>query len=342
MRIFYGPVNVAGILSEYAKAVNKLGHEADVVAFRRHSFDYHVDVDLNLKTSKWLKNWFAMGKLFWHCVFNYDVFHFAHGMTLLPRHIDLPILKLLGKKILMHFTGCEMRIKHSELARREEFIVCKECKKECDDREKEKNFALLSKYVDFFLGGADPSYYANFPPRRFNSDIKLCIDLELWKPNEVSRKTCPVIIHAPSNPHIKGTKYVLEAVEKLKKEYDFEFKLLRNVPNNRVKEFIQDADIVVDQLLIGWYGTFAVESMALGKPVLCYLRADCLSFKPNVPIVNTNAHTVYENLKRLIEDPELRITIGRKSRKYVEEEHDSLKIGRMLVDLYESLLQGAE
>ena len=28
------------------------------------------------------------------------------------------------------------------------------------------------------------------------------------------------------------------------------------------------ADLVVDQVLIGWYGALAVETMAMGKPVI--------------------------------------------------------------------------
>ena len=29
--------------------------------------------------------------------------------------------------------------------------------------------------------------------------------------------------------------------------------------------------MIVDQLKIGWYGMFAIESMALAKPVVCFL-----------------------------------------------------------------------
>ena len=42
----------------------------------------------------------------------------------------------------------------------------------------------------------------------------------------------------------------------------------------------RDADIVVDQLLAGWYGGFAVEAMALGKPVIAYLRESDLHHVP--------------------------------------------------------------
>ena len=34
------------------------------------------------------------------------------------------------------------------------------------------------------------------------------------------------------------------------------------------------ADLVVDQLVLGWYGAVAVEAMALGRPVLAYIRED--------------------------------------------------------------------
>ena len=56
---------------------------------------------------------------------------------------------------------------------------------------------------------------------------------------------------------------------------------------------INNADLIVDQLIIGWYAMFAIESMALEKPVICYLREDLAIFIhkkilicENLPLIN--------------------------------------------------------
>ena len=83
------------------------------------------------------------------------------------------------------------------------------------------------------------------------------------------------ILHAPTDREIKGTRYVLAAVERLKAAgYPVALQVLEGIPYAEVPAFVATADIVVDQLMIGAYGTFAVEAMATGRPVVCRIRDD--------------------------------------------------------------------
>jgi hypothetical protein len=91
----------------------------------------------------------------------------------------------------------------------------------------------------------------------------------------------PRIVHAPTNRRIKGTRFVVKTVEKLRREgFEFDFALVENVKHEDAMREYEKADIVVDQLLIGWYGGLAVEVMAMGKCVVCYLREEDLSVVP--------------------------------------------------------------
>lgn len=56
------------------------------------------------------------------------------------------------------------------------------------------------------------------------------------------------------------------------------------------------------------------------------------------PIVNANPNTIYKQLKKLIINHNIRYVIGIKSRKYIENYHDSLKIAKQFKELYEELL----
>jgi len=123
------------------------------------------------------------------------------------------------------------------------------------------------------------------------------------------------IVHAPTNRIVKGTKYILEAVEKLKEEgYDFDFILVEKKTHDEAMKIYEDADIIIDQLTYG-FTLFSIESMAMGKPVLTYIREDLIKYYPDLPIISTHRDNINENLKLLIENADLRKELGVKGRK---------------------------
>jgi len=147
-----------------------------------------------------------------------------------------------------------------------------------------------------------------------------------------------VIIHAPSKREIKGTKYVLKAINRLKREkYSFEFILVEKKTHAVAKEFYKKADIIVDDVLQGPYGILAMECMAFGKPVICRIDEKLVKYYKNLPVVSANPETLYEELKKLILNPSLRNKLGIEGRKYIEKNHDALKIAKEFINLYRSL-----
>ena len=82
------------------------------------------------------------------------------------------------------------------------------------------------------------------------------------------------MLHAPSNEDYKGSKYIYTAIESLKKKYKFEFIKLQNLSKDELIEEILKCDLVIDQMLVGFYGILTVEAMLLQKPVVCYIRDD--------------------------------------------------------------------
>ena len=144
----------------------------------------------------------------------------------------------------------------------------------------------------------------------------------------------PIVVHAPSDDEYKGTSYIVETVERLRIEgYDFKFCLLRNVSNIKLLETLSEADIVVDQLFETAPGGFAIESMAAGCAVLGGNVPEFSGFPPELPIIHTDPSNIYQNLKMLLEDPELRRELGEKGRKYVEKYHDPTKIANDIIEL---------
>ncbi|WP_051711253.1 glycosyltransferase [Andreprevotia chitinilytica] len=158
-----------------------------------------------------------------------------------------------------------------------------------------------------------------------------------------AEKKVPLLLHVPTNPEIKGTKHIVEAVERLKKKgLEFEFQMVRQLTQEQFFDLLNTCDVYVDELRCGGHGMTAVEAMAMGKPTISYIREDLLSRYPaDLPIVNANPDTIEVVLERLILNAQLRADIGFASRKYVEKYHDAHIVMRDMSVLYLHLLEKA-
>ena len=344
MRVLHCPSDVGNTAWGLSRAERELGIKSDMMVFKSQWFGYPADINLHFERSHFLTREYKKWKFFISNYKKYDVFNFNYTTSILDyrlsfflNYIDLPLLKRSGKKIVMTIHDCNARIM-SYCIKNFETSACAECdhKLACTikNKLKERRIQKLLKYADKIYA-LNPDLIHTCPSAEFQPYSNVILDE--WVPsNENNEDDTIKILHAPSNRSIKGTSYILSAFKKLKSEgYPVELLLVENIPNNKAKEFYQKADIVIDQLLIGWYGGFAVEMMALEKPVLCYLRDSDLDmfvpFKDKIPIVNITKDTLYEKLITLIEDPKLRKKIGKKSRGYVEEIHDPIKIAKKLI-----------
>lgn len=154
------------------------------------------------------------------------------------------------------------------------------------------------------------------------------------------------VLHAPNHRAVKGTDHFIRAVEELRAEgVDVELRLLERVSNERIREAIAEADVIADQLVVGWYAMFALEAMASGRPVLCYLRPDLLELYEKVgllrdgemPIVACDPLTVKATLRRLAEHREELARIGIRSRAFVEAHHSIEVVGAVFGRINRSL-----
>ena len=147
-----------------------------------------------------------------------------------------------------------------------------------------------------------------------------------------------MVLHAPSNRARKGAEHVIEACAEL----PVELEIVEGLHHDEARERYRRADIVVDQLSAGWYGLFAIEAMALGKPVVSFLHDEARrrtreAFGFDVPIVQATKETLVDALRSLVEQPAERRRIGVASRAYVERVHDADAAADRLLDIYSRL-----
>ncbi len=112
------------------------------------------------------------------------------------------------------------------------------------------------------------------------------------------------------------------------------------MPVDATREIYERADIVVDQLLIGAYGQFALEGMALGRPVLCYLNPRFAAHHPEwaeVPIVSATPDTILDVLRELVRDPKRREELGSRGPDVVRRYHSLEAVGAHMAAIYSRL-----
>lgn len=337
MRILQAPINVAGQPSDISKAQRRLGYKSDVMIFKNDFSGRICDIDLKLDSEKsYLKRIAKILANFNYCVKNYDIFHFHYAKSLLPYNLDLPILKLLDKKILMQYWGSDviqfdiaqkrMRYKKEDY----EKVFHKQ-----DDAKKRAQIAKMEKMVDVTVVG-DPELLP-FSPK--SVVVAKALNLDEFEFIGVNKENHRLkIVHAPSNRGVKGTDKIIKIIEKLKNDgLDFEFILVENMTNSQAKEVYKSADLIIDDIMQGPYGILCMEAMALGKPVMCRIDDSLIHAYPGLPIINVNSDNLYQEIKKVLENLDLRIKLAKEGRKYMEANHDIMKTAQKFIDLYKSL-----
>ncbi|MDU3274990.1 hypothetical protein [Varibaculum cambriense] len=142
----------------------------------------------------------------------------------------------------------------------------------------------------------------------------------------------PVVIHAPSNPKMKGTAKIEPILEKLDSEGIIEFRRFSNIPHAKMPDFIATADIVVDQVVLGDYGVLQCEAMAAGRLVLASVNT-AQEFVPDLPVIHTTAAT----LEGLVRDAVTTrrdefIHVASKGPGYVRTHHSPTVAARILAE----------
>jgi glycosyltransferase involved in cell wall biosynthesis len=344
LRVLQGTYEIAGQGMLLARGLRECGCDAEALSYRVDWDGRAGDRVIELDPLPPLARGAAMIRTFLRYAPACDVFHFHFGTSILPRLADVPVLDRLGKKIVFHFHGCDIRNRKHMLAAHR-YSTCTECDPFCRPVRQRRLLELAAKHADLvFYSTLD---LAESVPG--GSHLPLAIDVERWAraarerplvdPERRDGIDGPVVIgHAPTNRLIKGTRHLAAAVERLRRERPrVELRLMERRPWAEVPDFLAGCDLVVDQLLMGWYSLVAVEAMAMGKPVVLRIRDDPRRAAPEPPIAGADPDTVFEVLRDLVRDPARRAELGARGAAFAREHHDTAVVGRRLLEAYRAL-----
>jgi hypothetical protein len=336
-----------------AEADRTIGLKSKTLAFTIYyitsTFDYVLKSQI-----EWLAKRHAfMIPIFRRLVFawaliRFDVFHFFYDEGIIERdgrfgvsERELKWLRRFGKRVYLYAYGADVRTR-KETEALGKFNCCTHCDRPganclCDSDIGAQNMARFSKYATQLVSMGDMMAYTPGARRLWYWPI----DLEKLSYVGVDPKGTdrPLrIFHAPNHAWAKGSQYLIAAIKKLHAEgIEIELDTVSGVSNEVVVSRMAQCDIVLDQLLIGWHGYTALEAMARGKPVICFIRDRSeLIDAENCPIISANPDDIEAVLRRLAAFHRDQIVqLGRSSRDYVERNYSVRAVAGRLADLYQ-------
>lgn len=332
-----------------ARCDRLLGLQAETIVYVTYYISRNFDWNLSKPHAWVVKHVPARYPDFCEIVFllallRYDVFHYFYDRGLMApdrrygiaqREIDY--LREHRKQLYTYAYGADVRERESTLALgRWNFCVeCDDPGRYCICREDERSASMrpLETVATAMVAMGDmltyvpKPYHLNYWP----------IDIERFTPAQPRRRapgTRLVVAHAPNHGHFKGTKYLVAAIDKLRAEgADIVLQEVRGVPNEEVLRLFAGSDLVVDQLVGGFYGYTALEAMAVGRPVITYVRSADLLL-PGFPLLNATPDSIEQVLRDLYEGRHDLDELGAQGQRYVREQQSLPAVARRLGAMY--------
>jgi hypothetical protein len=333
-RVFIGYTNIAGVSIRLKKAFNNIGVKADFYSKDVVISKYNYTASESYKILSFSRFHLIMyfQKIYYLILFLFKYDYFIYLSTrsgLISGKKEIKFLKSFGKKFMILYTGCDARI--PELVQKYKWNTCKDCTNEykkfvgCEIPSKiellnnDKNLFDIILSPDECSGYFGNKYITTYFP----------VNISEYKIYPVLKNTKLRILHAPTDEGYKGTRYINSVMQKLSENYSFDFLIKKNLSLEELYSEIKISDLIIDQMLVGFYGLFAIESMAFGKPVICYIHPDIWEkIKIDCPVINANPDSLYSVLENLSLNPELLRDIGLNSRLYVEKYHNADSIAK--------------
>lgn len=349
-KIFIGPTEIAGVAQGLHEGFCELGIVSEIILSVAHPFQYK-----DTPRVWWQRIWLALGALrvsfgrdkllrkvlsvmlhnLWGVVvllialYRFDAFIFLFGQTFTNTRFELWMLRRLRKKIIFIYAGSESRppfvdggiypglpddpIPSAAVLQ----VATRRCKKRVAMQEKYADYIVCSPTTAHFLTREYINWFAMGLPKRQDNHLEYT--------GEVGRAV--KILHGPSNPLVKGSHIILQTIQGLIDDgYSIELIKLQGVSHARVLEALAYCDFVVDQVYSDTpMAALATEAAFFGKPsIVCgYFASEVgrsLRSEQIAPSLFVDPSKLKSAIKTLIEQPDVRRSLGRSAQRFVREQ----------------------
>ena len=302
--------NPAQVATNLVKAQKELGVDATLAVTSTKGWHTNFDHNLSKVNTNSIKGKIDIGKKLYDLIKECDILHY-HGQAVSHGYRDLVMWSgIMGKPVILHHHGSEIRNK---------------------DYPKFANDLVKYRYV------STPDLLEFVPNAEW---LPNPVDIQGLEYSEPDVSGPLKILHAPTNRDVKNTKAVETAISALKDEgLDIQFTIAEDRKHSELIEIISGNDLVVDWLNpeYGIYGVFSIESMALGRTVICSLN-DSLYDKHDVPIISIPPTDLADKIKELYNNRNLLVTGGKSSYDFVQSHHNPIESAKKVIERYKAVL----
>jgi hypothetical protein len=352
-RLIWGPIPVIS-LKYWSEAMRRAGYTSLTCVTGTYAINEREDFDVHLDQfggTSALSTLLRDYRFFAWTLRRGDVFiRFLDGGFLqwTPlRRLEGPLTRLAGKRVIVSPYGSDVAVA-GHLGELEGPLFA-------DYPALKDEGPTIKASVDYWLRWADlviRNWQFGYLPR---CDVvwltQLAIDVDQWAvddPAGTGRIGAAEVrvLHAPNHRHVKGSVYLERAIESLRQDgLPIRLDLLERRPNREIRRAMAECDIVADQFLAG-YAMFAIEGMAMGKPVLSNLDSIPKELRETealrvCPILDTNPETLREDLRTLVVDERRRKELGRAGREFVLRYHSYEAVAQGWKAIFDHVWRGA-
>jgi hypothetical protein len=278
----------------------------------------------------------------WTVVARYEIVH-AHFMVTLTRSgWEWPLLKRMGRRLVVHYRGCEIRDRALNERLHPEVNICQECDyrpRLCEAPINVQRRRVAAAHGDAVLV-TTPDMRDFVPQARHVPFFVMRSDEVASNPRTDSGTVR--IVHATNHPGIEGSRHIREAIRRLvRKGWSIEFAELNGVTHDEVLAALATADLAIGKMKMGYYANAQVESLMAGVPTITYVRPEFMTDElRESAFIFATLDTLEAVIEHYLANPAALAAKRAVARASILRLHDNAAIARTHAALYASLRAG--
>lgn len=300
-------------------------------------FDYEVPMNMDPFRRYLRASWYL-----WRVLAFHDVIHYHFNGFLFDDGTDLRVLKRMGKVIVVHYRGCDLRCRSINTAKNPELNVCQECSYpvgSCDTDYQRNKITISRTYSDIkFVTTPDLLDFSE-DAEHLPFIAPYAIDFSAIEP---APRTPGVfrVVTSSNHPALDGVRFVREAVDRLIAEgVKIELVEIYRQAFHDALALYKSADLYCGKLRMGYYNNANIESLMLGVPNMCYIREQYLDRISDSPIIVARPDNVYEKLREWVAKPEELKRLGAQGPDFVRRHHHADELMVRMIARYNAALE---
>lgn len=364
LRILHLPNVIGGHPVALAQAESSLGSLSHSLSITNSPYNYQPDIQLSIDQLSRFSGWRKRVRNFIKLRNKYDVFHFNAGSSLLNsrrKGFELLDLKFYPKNSIkiMTFQGTDARLEYNDILDKSMTVESETTFKYAAkqtllgiNKHQDNRLRIMestNRYCDhiFFLnpdlGNGLRESETSFLPYAIANPCSGS-DVFISKRNKKTPVDEPIkIVHLSTNRLLKGTGLIENSITEAAKNIPISYETIYKQPRDVALEKLANADLVIDQMVLGWYGAAAVEAMYMGKPVIGYIdrkNTGCVpkSLIQDLPISQASLTTLTQRIVELASDRALRLLLAEKGKEFSEKWHSPINVAKSTLAHYERFI----